>query len=358
MCGIYGIAKSPTPYTKRQHKVVKKVLREIAIDSQSRGSHSSGIAKVGASTRIYKSLLPSEKFVDTKEYNDAVKSLLDASYILLGHTRFATEGAIVKSNAHPFRVGNVVGAHNGCVYNIKEMQSKLDKQCPVDSQLIFKSINDNDNIQEAVKDFDSDFALSFVKENPMVLYLCRETNRPLHVVYIPELKTLFYASEASFINDALIKYNLDADVYSLNKNTLYAFDTSRFDDLKTNVEKTLFKYDSRTYHWSINQYSTNRGWGHFKSASQVSDFNRSFSQQELEFDDDITDDWSKQWLNDEALELAEIFQTSPNSWFFDESDDTWYYVCPHSEEVFSEDKMFQDKYGIDDFEEVEVKNAS
>jgi hypothetical protein len=57
-------------------------------------------------------------------------------------------------------------------------------------------------------------------------------------------------------------------------------------------------------------------------------------------------------------ELAEIFNTSPNSWFFDESDDTWYYVCPHSEEVFSEDKMFQDKYGTDVWEEVEVKNAS
>ena len=356
MCGIYGIAKSPTPYTKRQHKVVKKVLREIAIDSQSRGSHSSGIAKVGTSTRIYKSLLPSEKFVDSKEYNDAVKSLLDSSYILLGHTRFATEGAIVKSNAHPFRVGDVVGAHNGCVYNIKEMQSKLDKQCPVDSQLIFKSINDNDNIQDAVKDFDSDFALSFVKKNPMVLYLCRETNRPLHVAYIPELKTLFYASEASFINDALIMHNLDADVYSLNKNTLYAFDTSKFDDIKTNVKKTLFKYESRVYQWNINQYPTqNRGWGAFKSASQVNDWS---SQQELEFDDDVNDDWSKQWLNDEALELAEIFNTSPNSWFFDESDDTWYYVCPHSEQVYSEDKMFQDKYGTDVWEEVEVENAS
>ena len=236
MCGIYGIAKSPTPYTKRQHKIVKKVLREIATDSETRGSHSSGIAKVGTSTRVYKSLLPSSKFVDSKEYNNAVKSLIDESYILLGHTRFATEGAIVKSNAHPFRVGDVVGAHNGCVYNIKEMQSKLDKQCPVDSQLIFKSIDSNDNIQDAVKDFDSDFALSFVKKNPMVLYLCRETNRPLHVAYIPELKTLFYASESSFIDDALAMHNIKADVYSLNKNTLYAFDTAKFDNIKTNVE--------------------------------------------------------------------------------------------------------------------------
>ena len=90
MCGIYGIAKSPTPYTSRQLKVVKKVLRDIAIDSESRGAHSSGIARVGANTRIYKSLLPSSKFVDTKEYNQSVKSLKDESYILLGHTRFAT----------------------------------------------------------------------------------------------------------------------------------------------------------------------------------------------------------------------------------------------------------------------------
>jgi len=351
MCGIYGIAKSPTPYTRRQHKIVRQVLREIAVDSQTRGSHSSGIAKVGASTRIYKSLLPSEKFVDTKEYNNAVKSLFDESYILLGHTRFATDGAIVKSNAHPFRVGDVVGAHNGCVYNIKEMQSKLDKQCPVDSQLIFKSINDNDSIQEAVKDFDSDFALSFVKKNPMVLYLCRETNRPLHVAYIPELKTLFYASESSFIDDALLKYNIDATVYSLNKNTLYAFDASKFDDLKTNVEKTLFKYESRVYQWSINNY--NRGYGHFKSQRQIDDYQKSL---ELGLVQD--DDWSKQWLNDEVVELADIFQTSPNSWFFDEHDDTWYYAHPDTGQIFSEEQMFADKYGSSVWVDEEEYNAT
>lgn len=357
MCGIYGIAKSPTPYTKRQYNIVRKVLREIAIDSQSRGSHSSGIAKVGASTRIYKSLLPSGKFVDSKEYNNAVKSLNDDSYILLGHTRFATEGAIVKSNAHPFRVGNVVGAHNGCVYNIKEMQSKLDKQCPVDSQLIFKSINDNDNIQEAVKGFDSDFALSFVKDNPMVLYLCRETNRPLHVTYIPELKTLFYASEASFIQDALDSCDLEyLDVYSLNKNTLYSFDTSKFDDIKTNVNKTSFEYESRTYQYNINQYPTNlnRGWGAFKSASQVNDWSH---QQEMDFEDDADDDWSKDWLNDEAVELANIFQTSPQSWFYDEVEDSWFYVCPDTQVILSEEQMFEKKYSPDSYIDAEVSNG-
>ena len=326
MCGIYGIAKSPTPYTNKQLKVVKKVLREMAVDSESRGAHSSGIAKVGANTRIYKSLLPSSKFVDTKEYHDAVSSLKTDSYILLGHTRFATEGAIVKSNAHPFRVGDVVGAHNGCVYNISEMQTKLDKQCPVDSQLIFKSLNDNDNIQEAVQNFDADFALSFVKKNPMKLYLTREENRPLYVAYVPSFKTLFYASEDSFVEDALVKNGInDVDVYSLNKNTLYAFDTAKFDDLKTNVEKTKFKYDSRVYHYSLNNYAT------------------SWSQSEKD------DEWEpiipQQYIDDEKEHLAQVYGGRPEEWFWDEVGQEWMFHDTETGEILTEDQVVDIQFG-------------
>jgi len=334
MCGIYGIAKSPTPYTNKQLKVVKKVLREMAVDSESRGAHSSGIAKVGASTRIYKSLLPSSKFVDTKEYHDAVRSLKTDSYILLGHTRFATEGAIVKSNAHPFKVGDVVGAHNGCVYNISEMQSKLDKQCPVDSQLIFKSLNDNDDIQKAVKNFDADFALSFVKENPMILYLTREENRPLYVAYVPSLKTLFYASEDSFVEDALVKSGItDVDTYSLNKNTLYAFDVSRFDDLKTNVEKTKFKYDSRVYHYSLNNYAT------------------TFTQS-----NDEKDEWEpiipQQYIDDEKEHLSQVYGGNPDEWFWDETQQEWMYFDTQSGQIFTEDQVIDIQFG----EEMEAEH--
>tara|TARA_R110000824_G_scaffold222606_1_gene410319 strand:- start:19351 stop:20352 length:1002 start_codon:yes stop_codon:yes gene_type:complete len=319
MCGIYGVAKSPTPYTKKQLEVVKKVLREIAIDSETRGSHSSGIARVGSSTRIHKSLLPSSKFVDTKEYNESVKSLKDDSFILLGHTRFATEGAIIKSNAHPFRVGDVVGAHNGCVYNIKEMQTKLDKQCPVDSQLIFKAINDNENIQDAVKNFDSDFALSFVKNNPMVLYLCRESNRPLHVAYIPSLKTLFYASESDFIENALMMYNIQAEVFSLNKNTLYVFDVSKFTDEKINVDKVPFDYESRVYQYQTLQPNyTKDSWKPIVSPSSTFD--------------------------DEAEFLASIYGGNSSEWFFDETEQEWYHICPESGQIMSEEQIATEQY--------------
>tara|TARA_R110001583_G_scaffold51500_4_gene160788 strand:- start:699 stop:1727 length:1029 start_codon:yes stop_codon:yes gene_type:complete len=340
MCGIYGIAKSPTPYTTKQLNIVKKVLREIAIDSETRGSQSSGIARVGSSTRIHKSLLPSSKFVDTLEYNESVKSLKDDSFILLGHTRFATQGAIVKSNAHPFRVGDVVGAHNGCVYNVKEMETQLDKQCPVDSQLIFKAINDNDNIQEAVKDFDSDFALSFVKSNPMVLYLCRESNRPLHVAYIPSIKTLFYASESAFIEDALIANNIEADVFSLNKNTLYTFDVSKFTDDKMNVVKESFEYDSRVYQYQINKYPTQvqtNAWS-------------------------LTDDeWEpivpQSAIDNETLHLSQVYGGRPEEWFWDETQQKWYFLDNVSGEIKSEEQISEEQY-YDSFKWEEEANAT
>ena len=328
MCGIYGIAKSPTPYTNKQLDIVKKVLREIAIDSESRGSHSSGIARVGSSTRIHKSLLPSSKFVDTKEYNESVKSLKDDSFILLGHTRFATEGAVVKSNAHPFRVGDVVGAHNGCVYNIKEMQAKLDKQCPVDSQLIFKAINDNDNIQDAVKDFDSDFALSFVKSNPKILYLCRETNRPLHVAYIPSMKTLFYASELSFIEDAFFMYEIDAEVFSLNTNTLYTFDVTKFTDEKINVVKEDFKYDSRVYQYTYFP----------KYEKSVVSHQYNILENKLS-DDEWVPIIPKSLIDDEAQHLSDVYGGLPEEWFWDEIEQSWYYLDNKTGQILSEDQI-------------------
>lgn len=333
MCGIYGIAKSPTPYTNKQSSIAKKVLRKIAVDSETRGSHSSGIASVGEQSKIYKSLLPSSKFVDSKEYNEAVKSLNNGCNILLGHTRFATEGAIVKNNAHPFQVGSVIGAHNGCVYNIREMQTSLDKQCPVDSQLIFKSIDSNDNIQEAVADFDSDFALSYVKDNPMILNLCRETNRPLSIAYVSELKTLFYASESDFLVDALESQGLSEVVVKLNKNTLYSYDVGLFGDTTSNVAKTEFNYDSRVYQPIINTYTNRYTEGY---AEYVSDDNPQYNSDGL---------LSSEWEDGQRNELSRVYTgTRPSEWFYDSTDFQWYYVDSDKGIITSEWKLSEDEY--------------
>ena len=347
MCGIYGIAKSPTPYTKRQSSIAKKVLRNIAIDSETRGNHSSGIASVGERSTIYKSLLPSAKFVDSKEYATAFKSLEDGCNILLGHTRFATEGAVVKNNAHPFQVGGVIGAHNGCVYNIAEMQTQLDKQCPVDSQLIFKAIDTTNNIQDAVADFDSDFALSYVKDNPNILHLCRESNRPLSVAYVPQLKTLFYASESDFIVDALREAGImGIDVVKLNKNTLYSYDVGLFGDTISHVAKTEFDYESRVYTSTINNYSS-IGWNsHY--IDEYTDYDY-VSDEQPEFNK--AGDVSTSWEENNKQELARVYAgTRPSEWFYDKSDYQWYYIDSTRNVIHPEWQVAELLYGDEEQE--------
>lgn len=60
---------------------------------------------------------------------------------VIGHTRKATTGAISIKNTHPFHCGKIVGAHNGFVYNHKEMNVKHKREHECDSPHIFDHIN-------------------------------------------------------------------------------------------------------------------------------------------------------------------------------------------------------------------------
>jgi glutamine phosphoribosylpyrophosphate amidotransferase len=57
------------------------------------------------------------------------------------HTRLATQGKVTKDNAHPFRIGSVVGAHNGMVSNHEELNTTYKRDHAVDSQHLFSHID-------------------------------------------------------------------------------------------------------------------------------------------------------------------------------------------------------------------------
>jgi hypothetical protein len=68
------------------------------------------------------------------------------------HTRHATTGANVATNAHPFTVsgarGQVVGIHNGIISNHSQLNARYARKCDVDSQHIFQSIADGHSLNE------------------------------------------------------------------------------------------------------------------------------------------------------------------------------------------------------------------
>jgi hypothetical protein len=76
------------------------------------------------------------------------------------HTRYPSTGEQSKENAHPFVVGPVVGAHNGCVANHAELNRKYDRAFAVDSTHIFAHLAEGRSLDDveaygAIEWFDS-----------------------------------------------------------------------------------------------------------------------------------------------------------------------------------------------------------
>ena len=80
----------------------EKVLRTLLILDSLRGEDSTGIAsikKVGGDVIVAKSLGDPYQLFDSKSFDRALKA---SSKAIIGHNRYATTGAILTKNAHPF----------------------------------------------------------------------------------------------------------------------------------------------------------------------------------------------------------------------------------------------------------------
>ena len=68
-------------------------------------------------------------------------SINNRAALLLGHTRWRTRGdERVNSNNHPIRAGEVIGTHNGTIYNADYLfrRWKLRRFAEVDSEILFR----------------------------------------------------------------------------------------------------------------------------------------------------------------------------------------------------------------------------
>lgn len=124
MCGIFGgIGEKLNPGT----------IRALALINRERGTHSVGFFdntgkmwKAGYDPLYALGNYGCGNFIDRACYK---------GWFIAGHTRHATTGAINRRNAHPFRFGRIIGAHNGCVTFPRNRNYR------VDSQYLFDLLN-------------------------------------------------------------------------------------------------------------------------------------------------------------------------------------------------------------------------
>lgn len=64
------------------------------------------------------------------------------------HTRHATTGDKTAENSHPFKIGGILGVHNGMIYNHATIANKYDYAHEVDSEVIFHHLNAGRDMSE------------------------------------------------------------------------------------------------------------------------------------------------------------------------------------------------------------------
>lgn len=133
MCGIFGAIGAPN----------NALLRSLAIVNRERGTHSLGF--FASNGKMCKNAGDPLRLLREEPFGGFLETACKKCWFVAGHTRLATRGKKTKKNAHPYRYGRILGAHNGCVTAPKEYA--------VDSMYLFDLLREHGgDYQKALAD--------------------------------------------------------------------------------------------------------------------------------------------------------------------------------------------------------------
>ena len=120
-----------------EQKIGTLLLSEL-LRANSNGGNRDGVGLGTTDGAYIKWETHAGNIVFTDEYNSAIQQFINAP--LLAHVRAISTGVGAKEGAHPFKVGNILLAHNGTFTNYRQFLDKYQKQIndknPVDSHVI------------------------------------------------------------------------------------------------------------------------------------------------------------------------------------------------------------------------------
>lgn len=192
MCGIVfvgGTALSSTNLERFEQMLYADVFR---------GDHSTGVMayykpyQQDAFLKTAKKAVPSDIFLRSNLWKDIAQhrsenvnnlgvKTTSVSYprFIVGHNRYATAGAVVDKNAHPFQCGHITLVHNGSLVN----QSLLPdhEKFEVDSENVCHSIA-TIGIEETIKKLHGAFVLVWHDAKLNTLNFLRNDERPFYMM--------------------------------------------------------------------------------------------------------------------------------------------------------------------------------
>lgn len=244
---------------------------------QDRGHESTGVAFIDSGRlAIVKRPVSATQFVNNRRFQNLMQE--DAP-LIIGHTRYATQGGVTKRNAHPFLRGDIVGVHNGIVYNTEDFK-KFSDTLQVDSELIFNLLNDSHNdYRKSFKKLSGSFAIAWtrIQKDDYELFLVRDGN-PLYVAYIAELKSYFYCSTEEALKAILLSHYSEVKIRDIHECGVI--------NIKSDLSTTEDMIEFKSY-YNFNRYS--KLSKRYRKISMIGDEDGGYGEDDIElaYDDGV-----------------------------------------------------------------------
>lgn len=205
MCGLFGWQWMRNPGKNKRVTLASA----LASDMVWRGKHSWGWYSPDDGGKH-------ERGLGSMATVSIVKAVAKADTVI-AHTRHATQGSVTVDNCHPFMLDRLVGAHNGIVSNHGQLNRVFKRDCAVDSQHIFKHLED----QEPLHSIEAYGAISYQwHHKPDEVLLGRFNGGELAIG-----KTrhgIIWASTEDAVVQACWGANIQCTLYEIEQGVVYA----------------------------------------------------------------------------------------------------------------------------------------
>lgn len=153
MCGQVGIIFGKKRRRIAEREYLNEVFIRMLLSSERRGPHASGVAllQTDGDFRLFKRPVRAHRIIREPDFREVMDEVNNRTTVLMGcqrHVlnattwpRWRTRGSESNSrNNHPIRAGNIIGTHNGTIYNADQLfcRFQLPRYAEVDSELIFR----------------------------------------------------------------------------------------------------------------------------------------------------------------------------------------------------------------------------
>ena len=216
MCGQAGIILGEKRRRAQERDHLAWLFTQLLVLNEPRGPHATGVAWLNrdGEHRLFKRPARASRFVTDKAFHEVLGGIDNRATLLLGHTRWRTRGdENVNENNHPIRAGDILGTHNGTIYNANYLfrRFKLHRFAEVDSELLCRLAGraagngpiDIERFKTRLKLCRGQMAALLASRLDPETVLVLKGNKPLELRIHARHRAVLYTSEAAYLDAVL-----------------------------------------------------------------------------------------------------------------------------------------------------------